>query len=279
MTLPPELAALVDAYYRAHQTQQRTVAAAIARLWRAAGPSGFREVLDTAAGMLAAGQLVAAVRAVDYVAATAAAQDAAPATARVVPRAFAGETAAGRSLVDVLGAPVARSWALIGSGADLATASAAGELMLTRIVGNEIAQSGTDAAAAAIATQPDINGFVRVLRTPSCGRCAVLAGKWFEWNAGFARHPGCDCVHVPAAERATVDAARINPRVYFDSLTEPQRRRLFGAAVTDKVTDGADLTRTVNATWGRPPRSRRVTRSQRRGDALRDLAARGLIAA
>ncbi|MBK6887020.1 MAG: hypothetical protein IPH03_11745 [Tetrasphaera sp.] len=46
--------------------------------------------------------------------------------------------------------------------------------------------------------QTDMAGYIRVLSPPSCDRCSVLGGKWFKWNTGFARHPGCDCKHVPA---------------------------------------------------------------------------------
>ena len=43
-------------------------------------------------------------------------------------------------------------------------------------------------------------GYVRMLSGGSCSRCIVLAGRWYRWSAGFDRHPGCDCVHVPAPE-------------------------------------------------------------------------------
>lgn len=276
---------VAQTYYRRSQTHQRSVVAALLALWQQSGPSGFRDVIVQAAGLLAAGQLVAAVNAARYVSDIAAEYDLEPTPLQVNPRGFAGSTAAGRSLTDVLGAPVARVWTEIDLGGDFQTATRSGELMLTRLVSNEVAQSGVDAVQAGIVADPGMGGYVRMVQAPACGRCAILAGKWFEFNDGFDRHPGCDCVHVPAGRRAEAMAAMTpwstnlvdNPKSYFDSLSAAEQNRQFGAAVADKIRDGADVIRAVNQANPRPARSRRTPTARSRTAAVRQLQSAGLL--
>lgn len=276
---------VAQAYYRRSQSHQRAVVDALLALWRQSGPSGFRDVVVQAAGLVAAGQLVAAVNAARYVLDVATEYDLDPAPLQINPRGFAGTTAAGRDLTDVLQSPVIRVWAQVDLGTDLPTATRSGEAVLTRIVANEVAQSGVDAVQAGIVADPGMGGYVRMVQAPACGRCAILAGKWFEFNQGFDRHPGCDCVHVPAGRRAEAMGAMTpwsanlvdNPRTYFDSLSAAEQNRQFGAAVADKVRDGGDVIRAVNHANPRPPRSRRSPTARSRTAAVRQLQSAGLL--
>jgi hypothetical protein len=43
-------------------------------------------------------------------------------------------------------------------------------------------------------------GFVRRVNPPCCGRCAILAGRWYRYDSGFRRHPRCDCTLEPTSE-------------------------------------------------------------------------------
>lgn len=52
-----------------------------------------------------------------------------------------------------------------------------------------VQDAGRAAVSAGITARPTLTGYVRMLTAPSCSRCAVLAGRWFKWNAGFQRHP------------------------------------------------------------------------------------------
>lgn len=97
--------------------------------------------------------------------------------------------------------------------------------------------------------QRPVAGYVRMLTPPSCSRCALLAGKWYRNNAGFERHPRCDCRHIPAAESVAGDLA-VDPRAYFDSLSEAEQRRIFTVAGAEAIRDGADIGRVVNARRG-----------------------------
>ena len=76
-----------------------------------------------------------------------------------------------------------------------------------------------------------------------------MAGRWYKWNAGFQRHPQCDCVHVPAAEDAAGDLTT-NPSDYFDSLTPAQQDSIFTKSGAQAIRDGADINQVVNARRG-----------------------------
>lgn len=274
-------------HYRRSSLTTRQVVAAILALWRATGPSGFRDELTRAAGLVAAGQLSQAVQAADYLLALAAEQGMGAAEAQLVPRAFAGVGADGRSLVNVLSYPVNRVWTMLDAGADYATANTSGTASLTRIVSNEVTQAGVSAESVGMVGQTDMGGYVRILTPPSCGRCAVLAGKWFKWNAGFARHPGCDCKHVPAGEVGAVDALRTDSRAYFNSLSAVEQDRRFGPSEAEAIRGGADLNQAVNATTRKGSRSGlatprsidRLIANKSRPDAVDTLTRYGLLAA
>lgn len=89
-------------------------------------------------------------------------------------------------------------------------------------------------------------GWIRMLSPPSCGRCAVLAGRWYGWNEGFQRHPNCDCRHIPAIEN-DAESLVTDPRLYFDSLSRAEQDELFGTAAADAIRNGADIAQVINA--------------------------------
>ena len=173
----------------------------------------------------------------------------------VVPAALAGVASDGRPLDSLL---------------DLTRAGGVTDYQFDRIVATQVQDAARQAAGAAVATRPQVPGYVRMLNPPSCSRCAILAGREYRWNAGFLRHPGCDCRHVPAAED-TFDSLTTNPRAYFDSLppaadlaeqhpdmSVAERRKaglysqedIFTRAGARAIRDGADPGRVVNARRG-----------------------------
>lgn len=85
-------------------------------------------------------------------------------------------------------------------GMAVAVADRLGLAILLRIFGTMVQDAGREATGVLIAAAPDVRGYYRKLRPPSCDRCAILAGAWYAHNTGFLRHPNCDCVHVPAVE-------------------------------------------------------------------------------
>lgn len=153
----------------------------------------------------------------------------------------------------------AAAMALAGAGRWLETAAATSVIDIARA-----------AESAAIATYPQVTGYVRMLNPPSCSRCAILAGKFYRWNAGFERHPGCDCRHIPASEAIAGDMT-VEPGAYFDSLPTAEelnerypdlsvamRREagiysqedIFTKAGARAIRDGADMGQVVNARRG-----------------------------
>lgn len=287
---------IVTAHYRRSALTTRQVVAAILAIWRATGPSGFRDELRRVAGIVAAGQLVRAVQAAAYLAALTDEFGMAAPQATLQPRAIAGVSADGRALEAVLGFAAVRAWTMLDAGADYATANTSGAASLTRIVANETTQAGINAESVGMVGQPEMVGYVRLLNTPSCGRCAILAGKWFKWNDGFDRHPGCDCVHVPAADQADAMSGKppwsanlVNdPKAYFDSLSTAEQNRYFGKAEATAIRDGADMNKTVNLTTRKKRRSSglsvprsidRLIAGKSRDEAIDVLVRTGYLAA
>lgn len=119
---------------------------------------------------------------------------------------------------------------------------------LALMVVTQIQDAARQAAGVSIVGRPGI-GYVRMLNTPSCSRCAVLAGKFFRFNAGFDRHPRCDCRHIPSNEDTSGDL-RTDPSAYFESLSESEQARIFGKANSEAIRQGADIGQIVNA-YGR----------------------------
>lgn len=287
---------IVAAHYRRSALTTRQVVAAILAIWRATGPSGFRDELRRVAGIVAAGQLVRAVQAAAYLAALTDEFGMAAPQATPQPRAIAGVSADGRALEAVLGFAAVRAWTMLDAGADYATANTSGAASLTRIVANETTQAGITAESVGMVGQPEMVGYVRLLNTPSCGRCAILAGKFFKWNDGFDRHPGCDCVHVPAADQADAMSGKppwsanlVNdPKAYFDSLSTAEQNRYFGKAEATAIRDGADMNKTVNLTTRKKRRSSglsvprsidRLIAGKSRDEAIDVLVRTGYLAA
>lgn len=168
-------------------------------------------------------------------------------------RAFGGVASDGRSLDGLLYSPVtsAKSW--IAGGVSPAQALAMGRTVLDSLVRTVVADAGRQAASVDVAARRSV-GYVRMLNPPSCSRCTVLAGKFYRWNAGFQRHPRCDCVHVASAVGST-SAARDeglidDPYEYFQGLPESEQNRLWGEANARAIRDGADIYQVTNARRG-----------------------------
>lgn len=117
---------------------------------------------------------------------------------------------------------------------------------LELMVVTQIQDAARGAAGLAMTNDYGATGYVRMLNPPSCSRCAVLAGKFFKWNAGFQRHPRCDCRHIPSRENLAGDL-RTNPNDYFQSLSAADQDRIFTKSGAQAVRDGADVGKVVNA--------------------------------
>lgn len=110
-----------------------------------------------------------------------------------------------------------------------------------RLVSALLSDAARTAMTVDIATRPAVTGMVRAVTTPCCGRCAVLAGRVYRWNAGFDRHPRCDCIPVGTSAALGKELA-VNPDAMFRS---GQIRGLSRGDV-EALNNGADLGQVVN---------------------------------
>src|SRR5205085_2059430 len=101
--------------------------------------------------------------------------------ARVVAAKFGQTASDGRSLISLL-------------------EQAQSSSQLERMAWTQVADAGRAAQSAEIAVRPQVTGYVRHLNPPSCGRCTVLAGRFYRYSTGFLRHPACDCIMVPSTQ-------------------------------------------------------------------------------
>lgn len=247
MSAPREAVAYADDV----RALDRQVAVAVLRLWRRIDPrdvsASWLALLPEALAAVAAAQVVAAEMADPY---TETVTGGAAAAYVVDPEAFAGRAADGRDLSSLLYLPVVDAKQKIGAGLGAAEALRLAQFPLSMYVQTSTADAARQSAAAAIGARPSIAGYYRMLNLPSCSRCAILAGKWFEWNRGFRRHPRCDCVHIPAREADDVRA--LDPREAIES------GKVTGLSkVERKAIDlGADPAAVVNARRGMSTLSR-----------------------
>lgn len=240
-----------------HAAQQvalaRRTSAELGRLWRRVDreriAASWRALLSQAVVVLGTSQAIAASSADAYVDDALEAEGVAAEPAdRLVPGAFAGIASDGRPLASLLMQPAVTALDQIQRGASPARAMSSGLLTLDLIARTQVADAGRVADGVAITARPEV-GYVRMIVGETCARCLILAGRRYEWNQGFQRHPRCDCRHIPVAEYVP-DDVRVNPQAYFDSLTEAEQDDLLGKADADAVRDGADLAKVVNARRG-----------------------------
>lgn len=239
----------------AHDLAMRRITAATLlqarRLWAQLGESvdfdtAWRAIGPRLLVLLSAAQLAGARDAIAYTAAVVAELGLPDSTAGAVSAgAFTGAASDGRPLGSLLYEPVISAKALIGQGASVPGALQSGGSYLDRIVTTQVADAGREAAGAAITARPEITGYVRMVNAPCCGRCALLAGRFYRWSAGFQRHPGCHCRNIPSSENVPGDI-RTDPKALFD------RGRVKGLSQADAqaIKDGADPGQVINAHRG-----------------------------
>lgn len=162
------------------------------------------------------------------------------------PGALAGIASDGRDLPGLLLNAVTTVKTSIGAGATIEQSMAGGLANLTMLVQTQVADAGRGGDSVAMVAHHDVQGYVRMVSGGACGRCVVLAGKFYRWNKGFERHPHCHCTHAPAAGH-DVDDIRTNPRAFFNSLSHTEQDKQFTKAGAQAIRDGGDMGRVVNA--------------------------------
>lgn len=176
--------------------------------------------------------------------------DSAP-VAVLAPRSLAGVASDGRDLETLLLQPLIELEAELSRGLEAAQAQSQAGSSLETIVRTQVADAGRAATSTAMVAEPAVTGWVRMLTPPSCGRCAILAGRFYKLNADFKRHPRCDCGQCPSVEDRAGDL-RTDPVLYFESLSEADQNRYFGKGRAEVIRLGGDMNAAVNA---RSPKS------------------------
>ncbi|MFE7869753.1 hypothetical protein ACFUYE_05310 [Micromonospora humida] len=259
------------AHYRRRRRLAEQLAEVARRMWRRVDPGDIArswagQVAELAAVVTAA-QLAAALTADGYLDEVLDAQGVNPARdAAVAPAALAGVASDGRPLESLLFQPAIGTLAAIGAGADVGRALAGGYAVLDMAVRTQAADAGRVADQVALAARRQATGYRRMVVGRTCGRCVVLAGRWYRYNQGFDRHPRCDCVHVPCRED-TADAVATNPRAWFDSLDRAEQDKQFTRADAEAIRLGADIGQVVNArrgAFGLTPAGARITAEEAR---------------
>lgn len=236
-----DVAAVATAYQADAAAVTSQTSAVVLSLWRKIDPAdisgSWLQHLPTATGAAAAGQTVAAEAANPYLAAVLPAG----AGAAVDPAAFVELDA----LSALLYLPTVDAKQRIAAGVPPETALRGAEASLQRYVRTTVADTGRSAVMSGMASAAHATGYYRKLVTPSCPRCAILAGKHYRWNAGFSRHPGCDCVHIPVS--------KADDSLEFDASAAVEAGQIHGLseAETKAIVElGADPGQVVNARSG-----------------------------
>lgn len=199
--------------------------------------------------LLTAGQLLAATPAQQFVETMVIADGLANhydhGASRLLPRALAGVAADGRDLDSLLYLPVIRTKTLLAGGMGLPEAMLAGQIQLRRIVNSEVADAGRGAFSVSAFANRTVTGYVRQVRAGACARCAILAGRWYRFDADFDRHKRCQCYGVPATESRP--GRHTDPMAFFRGLSESEQNRRFGLGGARAIRDGGDIYQVVNA--------------------------------
>lgn len=127
-----------------------------------------------------------------------------------------------------------------------------------QLIASEIADAGRTASQVEMVGQGWTN-YIRMLKTPSCDRCTILAGRMYRDLEAFDRHPGCDCVMVPVddAEAARARGLISDPEEAFEKglvggyRTDEDGAKTFVPSLSKAdrraIADGADPATVVNA--------------------------------
>lgn len=161
------------------------------------------------------------------------------------PQAWAGTAGDGRSVQSLAYGGVARAKQAVAAGATTHQALAAGGAWLTQALGTVIDDTARSAETVHARGRRKPM-YVRMLNPPSCGRCIILAGQ--TYYTAFERHPGCDCLSIPASENIAGDLLT-DPNEYLGNLDDDGLRKALGSKANAEAYReyGADVNQLVNA--------------------------------
>ena len=238
-----------NSHYVLQQKIAVTTTAAVNKLWSQMGENfdpSWQAIRPEMLQLVTNGRLAAVNTSIEYVPqVTAEIGLAAPAAGAIIADRFIEFAPDGRPLGTLLDSAVIQAKTAVAVGATTQEALQRGGKWLTGTMLTVMSDTSRQVVAADIAHRRKIGGYVRMLNTPSCARCVILAGKWFRWNQGFQRHPRCDCRHIPANEDMAGDL-RTDPYAFFNSLSPDAQTKLFGRIEARAIREGGDIYRVMN---------------------------------
>lgn len=160
----------------------------------------------------------------------------------------------------------------IGRGRSTNEALQAGMIELSHLVQYAVADTSRAASSVRIGTAPTQIGYVRVASAGCCARCAVLAGRYYEWNTGFLRHPACKCLHFPSTAVGAAESAT-DPYAAFEALSRQEQDRIYTKAGAEAIRNGADMNQVVNSRRGMTASGRFTSEGSGRRGFYRGTAA------
>lgn len=246
MALPREVGALAETYYGLTASHAANSANAVQQLWDAVPPDmsiieGWNRIAPSITDIVAQEQVASGVLANAYLQAQSDVQGF-DLLDIINPAQFVTPT---DNAQDWLSYAVTASMdAANRRGLPEVQARAVGRDVIVRTSGTMVNDAGREATQAILCAS-SAEGYYRKLRTPSCSRCAILAGAFYGWSRGFRRHPRCDCQHVPAAE--------VDDSLEFDPVSAVEAGQVTGLseAELEAIRDGADPSQIVNAHRGK----------------------------
>lgn len=250
----PALPRAAERHTRRQHVEVGAALAAVRRQWRRMGPefdSSYRMIAPTLLAITVTAQERLAAQGQAYVPAVLAETGqtrAVEPVARVRTAPLVGVAGDGRPVESLLEQATVHARVAVSRGASSAQALESAGKWLNLAVGTVLADTLRQSEALAMGVRP-VGGYVRMVQSGACSRCVVLAGKWFRKNQGFERHPGCQCVHIPASESVAGDVS-VDPAAYFESLTAAEQDRVFTKAGAEAIREGADIAQVVNARRG-----------------------------
>lgn len=167
-------------------------------------------------------------------------------------RKLVGYGSEGVPLEDALYSPAMGAKKRILRGASVPEAMLYGATAVMSLASTIVADTGRESGHLDLISRNQA-GYVRVVEPGACSRCIILAGKFFRWNAGFLRHPACQCEHMPAKSKdwAVDEGWYADPYDAFRSMSTVEQRRVFGEYGAQAIRDGADIYQVVNVQGGR----------------------------
>lgn len=245
---------IIDAYGRSQQRAVIQTTVTLQRLWKELAATDLSRSWLGGLGAamvraVSAGQLVAASTGQKYIEAMVRGDGLGnnymEQASHVDTRSFSGAASDGRALDSLLYLPVIRTKTLIGNGLTLQEAMLGGRAQLLQMAASEVADAGRGAASVSMIANRSVTGYVRTVRSGACARCAILAGRWYRWNADFERHRRCQCFGTPATEARP--GRHTNPMSFFHGLSRAEQDRRFTIGGAAAIRNGADIYSVVNA--------------------------------